>query len=183
MVFWNNRWNTVNSILVIVEGTTDIGFIEGITERLQVTCRVHLMRGNRPEKASRILVALQGEFERAIVLKDLHREGRNRVALIHKLTDKAKQLEKQGLRLHIITIKWSIESWILAGLSVNNPEEILDPEEELKRLMKMKGEQFIKSRELYRKLAREIVDIKKAMIKSESFRNFIKILTTIEDFT
>ncbi|MCL7390868.1 MAG: hypothetical protein LZ171_02365 [Thaumarchaeota archaeon] len=110
-------------------------------------------------------------------------EGRNRVALIHKLTDKAKQLEKQGLRLHIITIKWGIESWILAGLSVNNPEEILGPEEELKRLMKMKGEQFVKSRELYRKLAGEIVDIKKAMIKSESFRNFIKIFTTIEDFT
>jgi hypothetical protein len=52
--------------------------------------------GNRPEKASRILVALQGEFERAIVLKDLHREGRNSVALIHKLTDKAKQLEKRS---------------------------------------------------------------------------------------
>jgi len=119
------------------------------------------MKGNRPEKAGCILAALQRELNRAIVLKDLHRKGKNRVTVIHKLTDKAKQLEKRGSRLHIITIKRSIESWELASLSVNNPEEMLDPEEEPKRLMNMKGEQFIKSREFYRKLAREIVDIKK----------------------
>jgi len=63
----------MNSTLIIVEGLTDKGFIEGIVEKLQVPCRVRIMRGNRPERASRLLKALMGEFSKAIVLKDLHR--------------------------------------------------------------------------------------------------------------
>jgi hypothetical protein len=178
MVLRNNRWNPLNSTLIIVEGLTDKGFIEGIAEKLQAQCKVHIMRGNRPEKVSRLLKAFMGEFNKAIILKDLHRAGRDTTTLINKLTSKLKQLESQGLQLQVISVKRSIESWILAGLSVNNPEEILNPEEELKKLMQKKGKQYIKSPEIYKRLAKEEIDIKKAAAKSEAFKNFIEILTT-----
>jgi len=168
----------MNSALIIVEGLTDKGFIEGIVEKLQVPCKVRIMRGNRPERASRLLKALMGEFSKAIVLKDLHRAGRETTTLINKLASKIRQIESQGLQSQVIIVKRSIESWILAGLSVNNPEEILNPEEELKELMQKKGKHYVKSPEIYKRLAKE-VDIKEAIAKSETFKNFIEILERV----
>ncbi len=168
----------MNSTLIIVEGLTDRGFVEGIVEKLQVKCKVHPMRGNRPEKVSRLLKALTGEFDKAIILKDLHRAGRDTTALINKITRKVRQLESQILQSQVIAVKRSVESWILAGLSVNNPEEIINPEGELRELMQKRGKQYIKSPEIYKRLAKEEVDIKKAIEKSETFKNFVEIITT-----
>jgi hypothetical protein len=58
----------LNRSLVIVEGLTDKGFIEGIAEKLQTRCKVQPMRGNKPDKVSRLLKAFAGEFDKAIIL-------------------------------------------------------------------------------------------------------------------
>jgi hypothetical protein len=163
------------SALIIVEGLTDRAFIEGIIEKFEAKGEVKFMRGNKPEKVSRLLKTYAGEFNQAIILKDLHRDGRDTTTLINKLTNGIRRLEKQGLRSHIIVVKRSIESWILAGLCVNNPENIPDPEEELKRLIQKTGRHFIKSAEVYKRLAKE-VDIEKAVKKSETFKSFIELL-------
>jgi hypothetical protein len=167
----------MNSILIIVEGLTDKGFIEGIAEKLQVACKIHVMRGNRPEKVSRLLRTLAGEFNKAIILKDLHRAGVDTSILINRLMSKVKQLESQEMQTRVFPVKRSIEAWILAGLSLNNPEETLNPEEELKKLMQRRSKQCIKSLELYKRLAKEEVDIEKAAAKSKTFKEFIEFLT------
>lgn len=165
------------SKLIIVEGVTDGNFIEGIAEKLQVRCKVHPVRGNRPEKVRRLLAALAKEVKKAIILKDLHRGERETVKLINKLREEVKKLRDRGLQPQIIPVKRSVESWILAGLSVNNPEEILDPEEELKKVMRERNRHYVKSPEVYKRLAKEEVDIKKATLKSETFKEFINVLT------
>jgi hypothetical protein len=160
--------------LVIVEGLTDKAFIEGVAEKLEAKCKVQFMRGNKPEKASRLLKTYAGEFNQAIILKDLHRAGRDTTTLINKLRNGIKHLENQ-VPSHIIVVKRSIESWILAGLCINNPENIQNPEDELKRLIQKAGRHFIKSPEFYKRLAKE-VDIEKAVKKSETFKRFIELL-------
>lgn len=165
----------MTSMLVIVEGLTDKGFIEGIAEKLQKPCKVHPMRGNNPEKARRILKA-HTDFEKAMILKDLHRGEQQITKLINDIKREIKQLENQKPHTQIIVVRRCIESWILAGLCVNNPEEIPDPENELKRLMQKKGKHFMKSPEAYKQLAREEIDIEKAKAKSKTFKEFIDYL-------
>jgi hypothetical protein len=167
----------MNGTLIIVEGLTDKGFIEGIAEKLQATCKIYVMRGNRPEKVSRLLRAFAGEFNKAIILKDLHRAGVDATTLINKLISKVRQLESQKIQTRVFPVKRSIEAWILAGLSLNNPEEILNPEEELKKLMQRRSKQYIKSPEIYKRLAKEELDIEKATAKSKTFKDFIEFLT------
>jgi len=167
----------MNGALIIVEGLTDKGFIEGVAEKLQIACKIHVMRGNRPEKVSRLLRTLAGEFNKAIILKDLHRAGVDESILINKLLSKVRQLESQKMQTRVFPVKRSIEAWILAGLSLNNPEEILNSEEELKKLMQRRNKQCIKSPELYKQLAKEEVGIEKAAAKSKTFKDFIEFLT------
>jgi hypothetical protein len=161
--------------LITTEGKTDKAFIEGVTERLKAACKVKFVWGNRPVKVRRILKTYAGEFNQAIILKDLHKAGRDITTLINELKNEIKELENQGLQPYIIVVKRSIEAWILAGLCVNNPENIQDPEDELKRLMQKTGKHYIKSPEVYKQLAKE-VNLKKAAKKSETFKKFIEIL-------
>ena len=163
--------------LIIVEGLTDKGFIEGIAEKLQKPCKVHPMRGNKPEKVRRIL-ASDREFEKAIILKDLHRGEQQTTKLIDEIKREIKKLKNLQNRIHTIIVKRSVESWILAGLCVNNPEETPNPEEELKRLMQKRGKCFIKSLEVYKRLAKEGIDLNKALTKSASFKEFLDALQT-----
>lgn len=165
----------MTSTLVIVEGLTDKGFIEGVTEKLQKPCKVYPMRGNKPEKVRRILKASY-DFEKAIILKDLHREERQTTKLIDDIKREIKQLENQKPYTQVIVVRRCIESWILAGFCVNNPEEIPNPEDELKRLMQKRGKHFIKSPEAYKQLARAEMDIEKAKTKSKTFKEFIDSL-------
>ena len=161
--------------LVIVEGAADRSFVEGIAEKLRIRCKVLQMRGNRPDKIRRLLIAYAKRLGEAVVLKDLHRGYKETTTLIDRLKEEIERLGNQGIRAQIVTVKRSVESWILAGLSVNNPEEILNPEEVLKEIMQRRGRHYIKSPEVYRQLAREI-DIEKAASKSGTFRRFIEIL-------
>lgn len=73
-----------------------------------------------------------------------------------------------------------MESWVLAGLCVNNPEEILDPKGELRKLMWRKGKYYIKNSEVYKRLAKEEIDVEKALAKSPSFREFLKVLKYVD---
>jgi hypothetical protein len=146
-----------------------------VIERLKAACKVQFVRGNRPKKVRRILKTYAGKFNQAIILKDLHKAGRDITTLINELKYEIRDLENQGLHLHIIVVKRSIESWILAGLCINNPENIEDPEEGLKKVMQKKGRYYIKSPEIYRQLAKE-VDFEKAVKKSETFKKFIEVL-------
>jgi len=162
--------------LIIVEGLIDEGFIEGIAEKLQKPCKVHPMRGNKPEKVRRILASVR-EFEKAIILKDLHRGEKQTTHLINEIKSEIKKLQNLQSKIHTIIVKRSVESWILAGLCINNPENIEDPKDELKKLMQKMGRYFIKSLEVYKRLAKE-VDLEKAVKKSETFKSFIEILRT-----
>jgi len=144
----------MNGALIIVEGLTGKGFIEGVAEKLQIACKIHVMRGNRPEKVSRLLRTLAGEFNKAIILKDLHRAGVDESILINKLLSKVRQLESQKMQTRVFPVKRSIEAWILDGLSLNNPEEILNSEEELKKLMQRRNKQCIKSPELLQAISK-----------------------------
>jgi len=132
------------------------------------------MRGNKPEKVRRIL-ASDREFEKAIILKDLHRGEQQTAKLIDEIKREIKQLQNLQHRIHTIIVKRSVESWILGGLCVNNPEETPNPEEELKKLMQEMSRHFIKSPEVYKRLAKE-VDLEKAVKKSETFKKFTEIL-------
>jgi hypothetical protein len=156
----------LTNTLIIVEGHTDKAFIEGITEKLQKPCKIHPMRGNKPEKVRRIL-ASDREFEKAIILKDLHRGEQQTAKLIDEIKREIKQLQNLQHKIHTIIVKRSVESWILAGLCVNNPEETPNPEEELKKLMQKTGKHYIKSPEVYKRLAKE-VDLEK---QSKSLRH------------
>jgi len=167
----------LSNTLIIVEGQTDEGFIKGIADRLQAKCKVLVMRGNRADKAHRLLKAHMGNFNKAAVLKDIHRAGVDTTAIIDQLASKIKQLETQKIQLRVFPVKRSIEAWILAGLCLNNPEEILNPEEELKKLMQREGKHYIKSPEIYTRIADEI-DIEKAKKASKTFKDFIDFLTT-----
>jgi formiminotetrahydrofolate cyclodeaminase len=142
----------LTNTLIIVEGHTDKAFIEGITEKLQKPCKIHPMRGNKPEK---------------VILKDLHRGEQQTAKLIDEIKREIKQLQNLQHKIHTIIVKRSVESWILAGLCVNNPEETPNPEEELKKLMQKTGKHYIKSPEVYKRLAKE-VDLEK---QSKSLRH------------
>jgi hypothetical protein len=159
--------------LVVVEGATDRAFVDAIARRLGAACEVYVMRGNRPEKVGRYLKALARRFSKAIVLKDLHRGGVDRASLIDEAARLVSRLE--GLKAHVIQVRRSIESWILAGLSASSPEDVADPEGELKELIRRRGGHYVKSPEAYRRLAEE-VDVGCAVARSKTFRDFVECL-------
>ena len=168
----------MNRTLIIVEGPTDEAFVEVMAERLRVACETYIARGNKPEKVTRLLRASAGAFSKAIILKDLHRGDLDR-SLISKVAKVVSQLE--GLKAYVVQVKRSIESWILAGLSadIDNPEDLPDPEEELRRLMRKEGKYYVKSPEVYKRLAQE-VDVERARAKSKTFEDFLKHLKDCE---
>ncbi len=159
-------------IIVIVEGPSDAGFIEGLARRLEIRCKVLLMRGNRPRKAVR-LVKL-GHFntpEKVVVLKDVHRRSESDVK--ENLREIVQEL---GGIAHGVIVKRSIESWVLAGLGVKNAEDISDPVRELSsRMIRERGMPYLKSKDLLRRLAREI-DLDAAARNSQTFKGFLELL-------
>jgi len=58
------------SVLVLVEGVSDAGFVKGIAEKVGAAIDVHPLRGNRPDKAKRLIEVAHAE--RVVVLKDEH---------------------------------------------------------------------------------------------------------------
>ncbi|HDJ89622.1 MAG TPA: hypothetical protein ENG40_02895 [Thermoprotei archaeon] len=113
-------------IAIIVEGVSDRGFIEGIADRLKITCRVRLMRGNRPNKAVRLIksVSVLRDINKIIFLKDLHVQDENKIRdKIRGIMEEIGEINK----VYRIVVKKSIESWVLAGLyNKRGAEKIAD---------------------------------------------------------
>jgi len=169
----------LNRTLIIVEGPTDKAFVEVMTEGLRVACKTYIAKGNKPEKVTRLLRASAKVFSKAIILKDLHRGDLDRSLVVSKVAKVVSQLK--GLKAYVVQVERSIESWILAGLSadIDNPEDLPDPEEELGRLMQREGKYYVKSPEVYKRLAQE-VDVERARAKSKTFEDFLRHLKDCE---
>jgi hypothetical protein len=148
-------------IVVIVEGPSDKGFIEGLCGRLGAKCLVLIMRGNRLDKARRLLKIY--EDHPRILVKDLKGSPR-------ALAKTARELGEAGARV-VVAVK-ELEAWILAGLCYSNAEEIQDPSWELRRA---KG--VLKSERAYREIAMSL-DLERAKANSSSFRELLEQLSS-----
>ncbi len=159
--------------LVLVEGITDKGVIDAIGEKLGIQVKTLLMRGNNPSKAIRIIKArlVEKEYDKVIILKDLHKLPENKVMEhLNKIAKNVQELKVQG-----IIVRKAIESWILAGMGVNNPEEIDDPAETLNTYMMRRGKRYIKSYKAAKELVMEI-NLEKAAKTAKSLNSFIETL-------
>jgi len=157
--------------LVVVEGESDKGFVEGLAEKLSLEVRVLKMRGNRPNKAIRIVKAALAaqNYSKVIVLKDQHESGEE--AVREKL-----QVIVTGIQhkhVHAIIVKRAIEAWILAGMDIHSAESIEKPDDYLDTILKQRGRgNYIKSSEKARQLAKEI-DLQVAQKLSPTLKEFI----------
>lgn len=159
--------------LIIVEGQSDEGFIKGIADRVGTQVHVRLMRGNKPDKAARLIRAAlrQRSYGKVILLKDTH-------ALSE---DKVRKLGKEALKQvphpnkHLIIVKEAIESWVLAGMGERGAESLSDPHHRLAELLAREGKALVKSEGLYRELVKEM-DLRAACRNSATLREFLNVL-------
>lgn len=177
MVLGANRRHTLNPStakhLIIVEGDTDKAVVEEIAKKIKVRVKVLKMRGNNPDKAARLANSMLSveDYCKVIILKDEHKHPRETIdKLISRMLE-----EIQHEKKHPITVKKSIEAWILAGMGVANPENIDDPVEHLDHILRKQGKRYIKSPETARRLARHI-DLQKAAQHSNTLKQFIETL-------
>jgi len=154
------------SVLVLVEGVSDAGFVKGIAERVGAAIKVCTLHGNKPDKAKRVIKAetRTKRIERVVVLKDEHQYPE----LVERVE---RELRESAI---VVRVKSSLESWILIGLCVKSSEVCDNPVERLREILAWKV--HLKNEERYRKLAKE-VDIEKLKECSTSFREFLKALS------
>jgi len=134
------------------------------------------LRGNRVEKAIRMARSLaegSGHVSHIFLLKDTHGISDEKLAGLEMKVNKGlRDLVESSVKVGVLKVNRSIESWILAGLCEENPEGIPDQE---RRLSGKIGRSIIKAEGSYRGLAGQI-DIQHAETKSQSFREFVKAL-------
>ncbi|MCS7385830.1 MAG: hypothetical protein NDF55_03680 [archaeon GB-1867-005] len=161
------------SILILVEGPSDKGVIQKITEKLNVKAKILLMRGNRPNKAIRLIKAAltRKPYSKIIILKDLHKHPEKTIK--KNLSKVIKNINHTNI--HTIIIKRSIESWILAGMGIPNPENLENPESYLNNILRRKGKQYVKSLKTAKTLTNNI-NLKTAQQQSQTLNQFIKII-------
>ncbi|HIP65077.1 MAG TPA: hypothetical protein EYH08_00930 [Pyrodictium sp.] len=113
------------------------------------------------------------DYCKVIILKDEHKHPRETIdKLISRILE-----EIQHEKKHPITVKKSIEAWILAGMRVSNPENIDDPVEHLDHILRKQGKRYIKSPEAARRLTRHM-DLQKAIRYSTALKQFVEVLKT-----
>ncbi len=183
MVLW--CYGGMKRILVLVEGPSDKGFVEEILRRLGLKPRVLVMRGNRPEKAVRYLKAQKGDYDKAVILKDLHKRREEAVEkLVKKIYSRLKESREDTSRVKCIIVRRALESWFLADpealektlgcrVNVGGSEELSDLSQYLNQELEKHGKQYIKSMEVSRRVARKI-NIETARRRSRSFNEFIE---------
>ena len=115
--------------LVLVEGVSDEGVVQGLAERLGVRARTLRMRGNRPKKAIRIVNAelTSQNYSKVIVIKDQHSNSEDMVR--EKLRKIAAGI--QHCRTYTVMVSKAVEAWILAGIGINNAESIENAKERI----------------------------------------------------
>ncbi len=176
--------------LIIIEGPSDKGFVEEIAKRLNVMSKVIIMRGNRPDKIARYVRAYHKDYDKIIILKDLHRHNES---VIDDLTVRVRQIFRQVPealdKLRIIKVRRALEAWFLAdsralgevfdcrvNVDVGNPEALEDPAEYLnEKLRRTCGKEYVKNEMISREFAR-VMDVEAVMRKSSSFRDFVRAL-------
>jgi len=172
-------------VIVFCEGDTDVGAIKAVSKRLRVRVRPRRMVGNRPEKVARICRALAQEYDKFIILKDLHRYKEETIKRIRKDVLRVVHFDK---KIFFLIIRHAIESWFLADADalsrvyncrvteISDPEEIENPADELGRLLGKHGKKYIKSEWVSKRIMDE-ADLQKVSKKSASFKKFLKYLT------
>jgi len=160
-------------IAVFVEGSSDAGFIEEVCRRLSVKCKAFVLRGNRVEKAVRKARALVDTYNYILLLKDTHGLAEDTLEKFDKEVSRdLMDLKDKGVVVRVLRVNKSIESWILADLCEENPEDVVDPE---RRLSERIGKIVVKAEKPYRDIAR-VIDVDHAIAKSQSFNEFVKAL-------
>ena len=159
--------------LILVEGQSDKGVVQKITEKLNVKAKILLMRGNKPKKAIRLIKAelTRKAYSKIIILKDLHKYSQK--VIKENLSSIIKNINHKNIRG--IAIKRSIESWLLAGMGIKNAENILNPESYLSNLLRKQGKQYIKSLRTAKTLTSNI-NLKQAIQNSKTLKQFTEII-------
>jgi hypothetical protein len=178
----------MTGVLVLVEGETDIGVVKTILLKLRCAGNARQMRGNRVEKLCGFIDSNKDDYRRFIVLKDLHRYNERDInQRFREIRNQLSTSEKS--RTALVIVRRAIESWLLADpeainkaygfknkIIVNDPEEVLNPAEELNRILQRHGKKYIKGMSTASKIAKEL-DITNAMKKSPSLKAFCEIVT------
>jgi len=172
--------------LILVEGISDKHFLKELAEKLKTNIKIQIMRGNRPNKAIRLVKSIlkTQPYNKVIILKDLHRYTEEKVKKQIRKIENA--IEKLGFTAKGIIVKKAMEAWLLADpeaiskivkhkVNVGNPEEIENPATYLDEIMKKCGKRYIKGSEQIYKLAKHI-NIENATHRSRSLKKFLKTL-------
>ena len=162
------------TILVIVEGVTDKGMVEGIAYQCNVSVDVKIMRGDKPSKAVRLIRAslTLRRYRKYVVLKDLHNLDEH---VVRRHLESIKRA-LPSLPVYTVMVRKSIESWLIADKYSGNPEEVSDPIRVLDQYLRKHGKRYFKSYQLVKELAIKL-DLQKASRKSPSLRTFISLLS------
>ena len=160
--------------LVVVEGESDEGFVHGLAEVLGVKVKVLKMRGNRPDKAIRLVRAelVNQSYSKVVVLKDQHKSREDTV--LKKLQEIEAGIRHP--RTYTIMVRRAVEAWILAGMNISNAESIDKPDDYLDTMLRREGKGgYVKSFWKAKQLAKEI-NLQAAQNHSPTLRQFINAL-------
>ena len=91
--------------LILVEGISDKHFLKGLAEKLKTNIKIQIMRGNRPNKAIRLVKSIlkTQPYNKVIILKDLHRYTEEKVKKQIRKIENA--IEKLGFTAKGIIVK------------------------------------------------------------------------------
>ena len=173
--------------IVLCEGDTDVGAIKAVAERLHVRARPRRMIGNRPEKIARTCRVLAQNYDKFIILKDLHRYREEAIERIRRKILGSVDAQT-STRIFFLIVRHAIEAWFLADADalsrvyncrvpeISDPEEIENPAEELGRLLERHGKKYIKSERISKRIMDES-DLQKVSNKCPSFEKLLEYLS------
>ncbi len=184
------EWNPRKRVLVIVEGTSDIGFVAELlskfckSKNMNLGFKVVKMNGNELNKAVRIANSFD-RYDLIVLLKDQHNYD---LSFIEEEISKAVKNLSESVRVKFrsVIVRRAIESWALADVEGlrsicrevrlgGDPEEIEDPAEALRNELRKCGLLYMKTEPWGRRLA-QVVDPERARRKSKSLNEFLRII-------
>jgi len=123
-------------------------------------------------------------YDKFIVLKDLKPHGEENIRRKFNAIRRNLHADIRD-KVKLAIAKQTIEAWFLADLealervfnceieeTIENPEEIQDPEEELDNLLRKHGERYYKGEQVAKRIMEEL-NLDKASSKLDSLKNFL----------
>lgn len=172
----------MTKVLVLAEGVTERGAVSAIATKLKAQIRTALMNGNRPEKLRGFISTTR--YDKYIVLKDLKPHGERNIRTKYNIVRRNLDAHLRA-RVGLSIVKQATEAWFLADLealertfnckierTIENPEDVQDPEEELDNLLKRCGKRYLKGEQIARRIMEEL-NLEKASTKCISLRTFL----------